>query len=274
MAFKTICEKFESVPEFVRHVEKKQRAEGKTKTRAADAWCPLTLADALKCGVSGAANDNYRSAVADDLRILTANANTTGNSLNKDVEGQFFDVGDVLAGVPECWYNQSQMPEREVINVDAAIGMSASYSAEEITRRGASIIALVDKLTECGFIPVLRLIFHTRLKRSRHHFDGDLTCIIEVANNPIDLDAVAFMVANPAGLRRVCLAWEEITTKKDDLNTYGPALSVVGCDPDDNGLRRVVFDADANCYSSEDKAREAIEKAAEMLSNGEKLVLI
>lgn len=137
-----------------------------------------------------------------------------------DVTGQFFDVGLVLAGEPECWYEQDYIPKRQIVKIAAQTLASCRTSAELIRNRGAAIVALVEKLQAEGYIVELSIICYAE---SGGYSLGKcpFVCIkLNMGSSPIDIDAASFCLAHPAFVRRLYFAVAEAVIK-GDCGTYG-----------------------------------------------------
>ena len=139
-----------------------------------------------------------------------------------DVTGHVFDVGVVLSGEPECWLNTREAESKRTMRLMVNVGVSVGVTTEVITNRGAAIVALIDELQKAGFIVELTITAATRRYVS-HHPDSYIQTFVEMGTTPLDMDAVAFALGNPALPRRMFFAYKEIATGKMDLRnvSYG-----------------------------------------------------
>lgn len=133
----------------------------------------------------------------------------------RDVTGDFFDVADFLSGEPEVFRREELNEKKMVVPVFANFSMSHRISNEAIKNRGCAIIALVDELQRAGFIAELSLVFGSLYRNVYRYIK------INISQDPVDLDAAAFVLANPMCLRRVYLAFLERECKKSDCGGYG-----------------------------------------------------
>ena len=114
-----------------------------------------------------------------------------------DVTGQFFDVGLVVSGEPECWFEQEMEPTRKVVSICSNISSSGGIEAGTLARRGAAIIALVDQLQTAGYIVELTAVAGLS--------NGEKTMFVwwEFGCTPLDIDAAALVLAHPGWFRIV-----------------------------------------------------------------------
>lgn len=133
----------------------------------------------------------------------------------RDVTGDFFDVADFLSGEPEVFRREELNEKKMVVPVYANFSMSHNIPNDVIKNRGCAIIALVDELQRAGFIAELSLVFGSRYNAVYRYIK------INISQDPVDLDAAAFVLANPMCLRRVYLAFLERECKRSDCGGYG-----------------------------------------------------
>ena len=125
----------------------------------------------------------------------------------RDVTGEYFDVSDFLSGEPEVFRRQENDGTKPVVPVWVNFGMLCDIEPETIINRGSAIVALVDELQTNGYIVDLRVV------KGTDHFLGKIYCDIKLRTDPVDLDELAFLIANPLNLRRIwfgCLeSWRQ-----------------------------------------------------------------
>lgn len=124
-----------------------------------------------------------------------------------DVAGAFPDVGLYCAGDPACMvsYDPEQAKTRPVLRFVVNLSYLAGVSGEAITNRGAAILSYVDKLESEGMRVELVAVRAARGKGKVFNF----TFPLKAADEPLDIDRVAFVIANPAMLRRIGFAVAE-----------------------------------------------------------------
>jgi len=137
-----------------------------------------------------------------------------------DVTGQFFDVGLVISGEPECWFHEETEPVRKIAKIAVNATAACSTSADLIRNRGAAIVALADHLQQAGWIVEIS-VFFVALGHKEQDGNSNTIIRIDVPTRPIDIDELAFLVAHPAGFRRIGFAAEEAVNGNKYLGGYG-----------------------------------------------------
>lgn len=158
-------------------------------------WHGGTWEDAVKQVRTG--NPELVKQLFDGANILNAMIEDDKNGEIRDVTGEYFDVADYLSGEPEVFRRQEFDGKRQVVPVWVNFGMLANVKPEIIVNRGCAIVALVDELQNAGFIVNLRVV------KGTDHYLGKLYADIKVRTDPVDLDELAFLIANPLNLRRI-----------------------------------------------------------------------
>ena len=161
-------------------------------------WHGGTFEDAMNQARTG--NPELVKSLFDDIQILEGLLEEGDTDTIRDVTGDYFDVGEVISGEPECWRREEYALQKPVIPVFASFSMSCGIRNKIIKNRGAAIIALVDALEKQGFIVDLHL------EASRRYEGVTYYDSIKIKTDPIDLDSMAFILANPLCLRRLNLA--------------------------------------------------------------------
>ena len=121
------------------------------------------------------------------------------------VAGGFPDVARFLAGVPDCmltFESQELTGPGKVIKVIASVGALSSVAPETIQHKGAAICALVDALESTGHRVELILDSSVNGKYSWQ-------CTIKRADEPLEMDRIAFAFAHPSMLRRLIFSLRE-----------------------------------------------------------------
>lgn len=192
----------------------------------------------------------------------------------RDVEGDYFDVADYLAGEPEVFRKQEDSGSKKIIPVYASFAMGSSISNSVIKNRGCAIIALVDELQKSGNIVELNLVFGSLYNGKTRYIK------INIAQDPADLDAAAFVLANPLCLRRIYLAFLETEEKKESCGKYGHpvdfAIELIYGDCEVPGINFVgscSFDFFSFNYSSMKAAKEHVkDMISEFITNPKRIV--
>lgn len=125
-----------------------------------------------------------------------------------DVQGGAVDMGAYLAGEPESMTTWFEEPGNNKI-VHFAINMSASagVGANSLLARGAVIAATIDALESAGnrcVVDVMNSVSH----------NWRFTTIVRIkdAQDPLDMERLAFAVAHPSMLRRLTFGHYENET--------------------------------------------------------------
>jgi hypothetical protein len=209
---KEILFEFDSVADFVEYSSKgpengDSRAEYLTKI-AGGTW-----EQALEQAVTG--NPELVQEIAYKVGNIEGMIEKDAPGWIRDVTGDFFDVADFLSGEPEVFRREEMSEVKKVVPVYANFGMSHNISNDVIKNRGCAIIALVDELQRAGFIAELSLVFGSRYNGISRYIK------INISQDPADLDAAAFVLANPMCLRRVYLAFLERECNRRNCSGYG-----------------------------------------------------
>lgn len=192
----------------------------------------------------------------------------------RDVTGDFFDVADYLSGELEVFRRQEFVEQKPVIPVYASFSMRCDISNKVIKNRGCAIVALCDDLQKAGYIVDLRLV-HCVEYGGKRHFTN-----IKIKNDPLDLDAVAFVLANPLCLRRVYFAFLENVEKSSFCGEYGCPMDINKSDMEfDEGQTGFFFGSSQHCafnktnFLSLERSKEHIANMLEeMQDNPGKLI--
>jgi hypothetical protein len=209
---KEILFEFDSVADFVEYSSQgpengTSRSEYRTET-AGGTW-----EQALEQAVTG--NPELVHEIAYKVGNIEGMIEKDSPGWIRDVAGDFFDVADFLSGEPEVFRREELNEKKMVVPVYANFSMNSGISNDVIKNRGCAIIALVDDLQRAGFIAELSLVFGSRYNGVERYIK------INISQDPADLDAAAFVLANPMCLRRVYLAFLERECKKRDCGGYG-----------------------------------------------------
>ena len=142
---------------------------------------------------------------------------TTGYDFN--VSGDFFDVGLVCSGSPECWLEpvESNVVNCYKIRVDCCY--SHEITQKQINNRGAAICAIVDALCSQGHLVEIEAVVYVKVidkKRKK-----DLYITVPINTQPLDLDSIAFVFGHPSFLRRIIFAAIDNIMVDDVDDNYG-----------------------------------------------------
>lgn len=116
-----------------------------------------------------------------------------------DVQGGAIDMGAYLAGEPESmttWFEE--LGQHKIVHFVINMAASAGVNANSTLARGAVIAATIDALESAGnrcVVDVLNSVSHT----------WRFTTVVRIkdAQDPLDMERLAFAVAHPSMLRRL-----------------------------------------------------------------------
>lgn len=208
--------------------------------------------DAIKQGKTG--NPELVKSLFNGVNTISAIIEEERVGEIRDVTGEYFDVADFLTGEPEVFRREEYVDRKPVVPVYANFSMSSSVSIDCIQNRGCAIVALCDELSRSGFIVDLHLV-HCALYNDRKYYTN-----ITIKNDPIDLDTMAFILANPLCLRRLWLAALERYTGEEECIGYGRPREYL-MDDIQNGFYFVSScheEYDYKNYISLDRAKEHV----------------
>ncbi len=204
---------FDSICEYADYIEKNLSQESEArhyKDGGKSSWSWQSWEDAMKSAKNG--NREYAKNLFDRLDIMEWSV--LGNAFEeiRDVEGEYFDVGDVLSGEPECFRRMEPREVKPAIPVYVNFSQACSVSETEIMNRGTAIVAMCDTLEKDGYRVELNVICACRYRpvfRSNPTIEknvGKLHRIlfkVNMPNDPLDMDGISFALINPAFFRRL-----------------------------------------------------------------------
>lgn len=207
-------------------------------TRGAIEFAGGTYEDAVEQAKTG--NPELVNSFYDGVESLNAMIEQDGMAYYRDVTGEFFDVGDYLSGEPECWWRNDEFSgKRQVVPVYANFAMHCGISNKIILNRGCAIVALCDMLQRLGFIVDLNVVHAVRdswIYSGQKYYEK-----VVVKTDPIDLDLLAFLVANPLFNRRLQFSALENYTKREHPDGYGTPIEYDLPDIFDTGVSGFYF---------------------------------
>ena len=141
-----------------------------------------------------------------------------------DTSGDYFDIGRVLEGEPDCWASDIELEDQyandkkgKIVKVLVNVATSCSYDAQKILQRGVYALAIVDLLERLG--KSVELV--ATCKVEVNHGDNGIygwELPLKKAGEELSLDRVAFILGSPAGFRR---SWFSVITNKEYPNVGG-----------------------------------------------------
>lgn len=228
MKKKVIKKEFASAAEFAAYANTVPvSCHSRESSAERDEWAGGSFEDAVHYATYG--NPEYVKQLFDGVSMMQHDVEEAASAYVRDVEGQFFDVADVMSGEPEHWWREDSQPSRKVIRIWVSIVHSSSCSTSEIINRGAAIVALCDALQKDGCIVEVQCVWGSQFNPRTRRGSGPVhQAVITPSNTPLDIDELAYLIANPTSNRRLAFAFLEKETKTADCGGYGPIAEVYG----------------------------------------------
>lgn len=160
----------------------------------------LSFQEAVSRGEKG--DPGLVSSYIKDVDRLVNEFNFRDDFKNKyvsSVAGSRVSIPDYLFGSPRSMKRRAPQ-ETTVRSVNIYVGLvcAAGIKAEQMLKRGSTILALLEFLQMSQISVELYLLVETHGET-----DGDLIQIINVQSHPLDLSTAGFAVAHPAFTRHV-----------------------------------------------------------------------
>lgn len=182
-------------------------------------WAGETWDDAVEMAYRGDPNEavhiRQRAESVPQIRPVTRVA------AHWDQAGSSLDMGRFMSGDPECMVRVVRK-RRPSLALRIAVERSISFSVsqEDIRAVGGSVLAVVEALRLRGVQSEIWVTFTVRPTGGGVGQDLSTQIKIQDAGRPIDMDRLAYWVANPAAFRRIGFAMEE-HYDKDIRYKYG-----------------------------------------------------
>lgn len=205
---------FEDVIEYAEYADTVPESNySKAKASSRNKFCGGTYREAMKQAVTG--NPDLVKSLFEGVNVLEAMIEEDKIGEIRDVTGEYFDVADHLSGEPEVFRRDEFGYQKPVVPIYANFAMNCSISTSTIMNRGCAIVALADELNKTGFIVDLNLVHATEYYGHKYYTK------IKLRNDPLDLDAMAFIIANPLCHRRLWFSILELYTDESSCGGYG-----------------------------------------------------
>jgi len=162
-----------------------------------------------------------------------------------DVSGDWLDVGRYLDGEPECFgieVGDGEIVAQKVVSIRINSAVSGAVEADHIIARGIALLLAVDLLEACGTRVELILARGGGINGSASESTAakgstfESNTVIKEANQPVDIDRLAFWVAHPSAFRRFGFRQAEIAgmspsnTSPRPMSDYGKRPGTVEID--------------------------------------------
>ena len=208
---KIIRSEFDSMEEFAAYAEPfiKDRPEYSNGMRTDLSWrtnfygsdCP-TPGTAFRMARDGWDKHLQETIEISRSAVETVEAETTLQTFTPvwDVTGAMVDVGEYLAGVPECMIEIPPSPTTKtgrVVTLCASVSYSSAINEKTLTARGKVITALALELSRLGISTELYADFSARGGALRQN----LRVLVKGPNDILDPAKILFAYAHPGMLR-------------------------------------------------------------------------
>jgi hypothetical protein len=133
------------------------------------------------------------------------------------------DMGRYIEGDPECFMELQDSDEcrkdgQKIVRIVYNCSASAGVNSDVLYKRGAMCLALVDLLEMTG-VRVELEVGEGVGDYDNNKFEIRFT--VKRSDEALDMDRLAFCIANPDFLRRICFRWEETATTQKVREQFG-----------------------------------------------------
>jgi hypothetical protein len=163
--------------------------------------------------------------VLDISEVITKQLGETEESyaIEYDVTGEYIDMGRYVIGEPECCASAIRDNRlKPVVNITVNLCVVSYTPQEVIERRGGVIMSLIGQLRKHHIVNVYIYEYATGFHSPAHprHASFFVGFGMNTAND-YSRDLLAFYLAHPGALRRICFSIEEKMFKAPNLNSCG-----------------------------------------------------
>lgn len=200
---------------WLEHVAQTPKFHGAASRRSENAgWSgTATFEDAMRLAKEGWPEGMARVKEMTESLWKVIGQQMTRVDVDYDVAGSFADVDRFLTGEPENMVlfveDENVRGRGKVVKIWANMAASCGVSTETIFCRGAAVVALVDALEKLGYS--CEIVVASAIA-GRWRGDEDVLqydVCVRKAGEPLDLDRLAFALANAAWLRRLVFSAKE-----------------------------------------------------------------
>lgn len=200
---------------FVAKAKAPAKVVGASVDRSSDSWAGGSMENALRMVDTGW---NGRPSLGDKAKGMTLTGTAPAHSTRHSVSGAVVDMGEYLAGMPECMIDFVEEPAPRIVKLGVNLVASGGNEPSTFERRGAVVLALVESLTAAGFGVEVTVYMLTRAVNTDWiHLDA---FTLKRADQYLDMDALAFWTCHASAFRRV---WFAASERQDDdyRNAFG-----------------------------------------------------
>lgn len=155
-------------------------------------------------------------------RRLETNLAIDKNFVMTEDPADCFDISKVIDNEPECWFQSNQQIQKETLKINISVAMSCRISINTINNRGAAIAAIIDYLSNYYILDInIVKCGDLSFKYNSKRYKGMLAYSMPIANNPLDIDMLNFIISDPLFLRRLYFGLVENYFGVSDCENYG-----------------------------------------------------
>jgi len=119
-----------------------------------------------------------------------------------DVTGAGYDMGEYLAGTPECWLQTPPLRSKPGVDVQMDSFLSCAVDPYAMKLRGAATVALTLALQQAGYaVRVSAALGFRTTAGARGRQIWARVILSDDRGGPLDTDRLLFMLAHPAAVR-------------------------------------------------------------------------
>ncbi len=166
------------------------------------------------------ANEGWQDAPAlsDNSFRQLANGETEGikQMTQASVSGAFLEMGDYVAGIPECFQEFAPMPAPRGFRIGANMSAHAGISKRQKALRGAVILAVTDTLEKSGFTVDIKGFF-----KSSGSGDAEMVTSFPLkrSGERVDENQLAYWLCHDSALRQIYFSYQD-THDDNFIETY------------------------------------------------------
>lgn len=204
-------EHFETFSSLIERAINRKAACGERDSRSTfdfDFYKTGSFDDAIKLARDGWPEGSAKIAKLANVLTDKITSMIETQTIRYDVTGNDFDVALMLSDAPEYWTTLETVEgsNNRVVKLLVNIGARATVSADQITQKGVAVATLVRALEIAEIRTEIEFISHAT-NGSRESVT--VTCKIKDADQPLDIDRLAFALAHPSTLRRLIFSIRE-----------------------------------------------------------------
>lgn len=164
-----------------------------------------SLAEAINQGEYGWVNGlNRIKALYSDLKPVVCEL-ADRHIMRYAESGDEADIGRFVSNEPECMvdFDVIQVPATgRIVKLVAVINQSAGMNADQVFLRGAASVALADLIERSGLRSEIWAVCPGNVSDGKN-WGADFRILLKAADQPLEMDRMAFWLASPSTFRRL-----------------------------------------------------------------------